>query len=89
MCGTLDYLAPEIVANEDYGYDVDNWCVGVLCYEMIKGYPPFEHDSQKETRRRITALSYKFNFRFSDGARDLISKVKKKPHIFIKGKGRG
>ena len=80
MCGTLDYLAPEIVANERYGYDVDNWCVGVLCYEMINGSPPFEHDSQKETKRRITALSYVFNHRFSDGAKDLISKVKKKPH---------
>ncbi|CAF4576085.1 unnamed protein product, partial [Rotaria sp. Silwood2] len=41
-CGTLDYLAPEIVGHKQYQYKVDNWCVGVLAYELLSGHTPFQ-----------------------------------------------
>lgn len=44
MCGTLDYLAPEMVNGRAYDEKVDNWTLGVLAYELIVGYPPFESD---------------------------------------------
>lgn len=52
MCGTLDYLAPEMVENKAHDYAVDNWTLGVLCYEFLYGVPPFEADSQADTFRR-------------------------------------
>ncbi|KFM78735.1 Aurora kinase A-A, partial [Stegodyphus mimosarum] len=45
MCGTLDYLAPEMLDNKTYDEKVDLWCLGVLCYEFLVGKPPFEADS--------------------------------------------
>eukprot|EP01069_Polyplicarium_translucidae_P008528 Polyplicarium_translucidae@DN3232_c0_g1_i4.p2 len=43
-CGTLDYLSPEICRHEWYGREVDVWCLGVLCYELATGGPPFSHE---------------------------------------------
>lgn len=44
-CGTLDYLSPEICRHEWYGTEVDVWCLGVLCYELATGGPPFSHEA--------------------------------------------
>ncbi len=49
MCGTLDYLPPEIVLNTAYDYKVDIWCIGILTFEFCAGYPPFESCNSKET----------------------------------------
>ncbi|XP_006903022.1 PREDICTED: aurora kinase C-like [Elephantulus edwardii] len=53
MCGTLDYLSPEIIEGRTYDEKVDLWCIGVLCYELLVGTPPFESSSQSETSKRI------------------------------------
>jgi len=37
LCGTSDYLAPEVVKGEKYGKSVDIWCLGILLYEMLFG----------------------------------------------------
>jgi len=37
LCGTSDYLAPEIIKGENYGKSVDIWCIGILLYEMLYG----------------------------------------------------
>jgi serine/threonine protein kinase len=52
MCGTLDYLAPEMVENKGHDYAVDNWTLGILCYEFLYGAPPFEAESQEDTFKR-------------------------------------
>lgn len=52
MCGTLDYLAPEMVENKAHDYAVDNWTLGILCYEFLYGVPPFEAERQTDTFRR-------------------------------------
>ncbi|XP_028117094.1 serine/threonine-protein kinase Aurora-3 isoform X2 [Camellia sinensis] len=56
MCGTLDYLAPEMVENKAHDYAVDNWTLGILCYEFLYGVPPFEAESQTDTFRRCASL---------------------------------
>ena len=55
-CGTLDYLAPEIVGHKQYQYQVDNWCVGVLAYELLSGRAPFE-GTDDETKVKIANIN--------------------------------
>lgn len=57
MCGTLDYLAPEMVENKGHDYAVDNWTLGVLCYEFLYGVPPFEAERQCDTFKRYGIVS--------------------------------
>jgi aurora kinase len=42
LCGTLDYLPPEMVEGKDHDAAVDLWSLGVLAYEFLVGVPPFE-----------------------------------------------
>ncbi|KAJ3254177.1 spindle assembly checkpoint kinase [Boothiomyces macroporosus] len=76
MCGTLDYLPPEMVEGRDHSKDVDLWSLGVLCYEFLVGVPPFEdHTSHKATYRRIAKIDLKFPDYVSPEAKDLIKKL--------------
>lgn len=45
LCGTLDYLPPEMVEGKAHGGAVDLWALGVLTYEFLEGVPPFEEMS--------------------------------------------
>lgn len=75
MCGTLDYLPPEMVTGREYDERVDFWCLGVLCYEFLVGRPPFESGQQEDTYKRIQAVDVKYPECVRAPARDLISKV--------------
>ncbi|KAF8589529.1 protein kinase A catalytic subunit [Ramaria rubella] len=55
LCGTPDYLAPEVVAQGCYNKSVDWYALGILIFEMLAGYPPFhsEDPNPLELYRRI------------------------------------
>jgi serine/threonine protein kinase len=75
LCGTLDYLPPEMIEGHLHDHCVDIWALGVLCYEFLTGRPPFESSNQKETYRKITNLEFKFPSYVTEGARDFIRKL--------------
>jgi serine/threonine protein kinase len=50
LCGTLDYLPPEMVEGREHGSGVDVWGLGVLAYELLFGNPPFEAAGHHEVR---------------------------------------
>ncbi|CAI5509741.1 unnamed protein product [Closterium sp. Naga37s-1] len=60
VCGTLDYLPPEMVEGEQHGREVDVWALGVLLYELLVGCPPFEAPTQTDTYRRIVEVDVRF-----------------------------
>ena len=59
MCGTLDYLPPEMVENKQHDDRVDIWSLGVLSYEFLVGSPPFESPTQRETYIRICKVHHR------------------------------
>lgn len=75
MCGTLDYLPPEMVEGETYNGSVDQWCLGILCYEFLVGSPPFESENTEMTYEKIRRLAINYPSFMSIGAKDLISRV--------------
>ncbi|CAF3730814.1 unnamed protein product [Adineta steineri] len=75
LCGTLDYLPPEMLNGNGYDEKIDLWCLGVLTYEMIIGKPPFDSQTQHETIRMIRSIELTFPTGTSTDLRDLITKL--------------
>lgn len=74
LCGTLDYLPPEMVEGSMHDECVDVWSLGVLCYEFLFGDPPFEAAGHSETYKRILRVDLRFPEQpsISEEAKDLI-----------------
>jgi len=78
LCGTLDYLPPEMVENKRHDERVDHWCIGVLCYELLVGKPPFESQTSNETYKKIVSCQIRYPDYVTTLARDLITKLLQK-----------
>jgi len=77
LCGTPDYLAPEIVTGQGHGKGVDWWTLGILIYEMLASFPPFFDDEPMMTYRKIIQGKFKYPRYLSAQSKDLISKLLK------------
>ena len=78
ICGTLQYIAPEIISGEGYNESVDWWSLGIIMYEMLTGKLPFKFnfDSQEEQNDlNIYDKKIKYPSWIEENAKDLINKL--------------
>ena len=89
LCGTPDYLAPEVILNEGHDWGVDYWALGILIYEMTAGSPPFYADDPMEVYERILSGQIFIPAYFSRGLSDLVKRLLKTYQSKRLGKTKG
>jgi len=60
VCGTPDYVAPEIISKIPYGLKADIWSIGVISFILLGGYPPFFDDDQNALFRKIKKGKFEY-----------------------------
>lgn len=81
VCGTPNYLSPELVSPsfKGHSYEVDIWAIGVSAFAMLTGHPPFESTKKTITYENIKNCQYHFpyDFRISPISKDFIQSILK------------
>jgi len=77
LCGTLDYLPPEMCGEKQYTHEVDIWSMGILAYELVVGKPCFETTTNAATMDRIqkAEVSFPHGLPLSNECRDFIKRI--------------
>ena len=84
LCGTTEYMAPEMISEVGHGFAVDWWATGILLYEMVVGITPFFNKNRYQLFENIKGKRPKFpdrnrySIEYSDELVDLISRLLEK-----------
>ena len=77
ICGTTRYMAPEMILENGYSYEVDIWSLGIIMYILLFGKYPFDGRHKNEIYKKIKKTKYYFpkDTKISNEAKDLIKKI--------------
>jgi len=78
FCGTIEYMAPEILTRHGHGKAVDWWSLGTLMYDMLTGAPPFCAENRKRTIEKILKGKLVLPQYLTFEAKDLLKKLLKR-----------
>lgn len=78
FCGTIEYMAPEILTRSGHGKAVDWWSLGALMFDMLTGMPPFTADNRKNTIDAILKGKLNIPAYLATDSRDLIRRLMKR-----------
>lgn len=84
LCGTLEYMSPEMLAQKRHGEKTDVWALGILLFELLHGSPPYKADNFETMKRQSEVRIIQANPKVSAETRDLLEKmvVKDPKHRF-------
>lgn len=75
MCGTPNYISPEVASRELHGLPADVWGLGCMLYTLLVGSPPFHTQHVKTTLNKVINADYKIPSELSIQAQDLLQKL--------------
>eukprot|EP00040_Diaphanoeca_grandis_P018885 m.99402 g.99402 ORF g.99402 m.99402 type:complete len:355 (+) comp27156_c2_seq1:97-1161(+) len=75
LCGTPEYLAPEIILSKGYNRAVDWWALGVLIFEMCAGYPPFYAEQPIQIYEKIVTGKVRYASHMSKEIQSLLKSL--------------
>jgi protein kinase A len=75
LCGTPEYIAPEVLLNKGHGKGVDWWTLGILVYEMLVGQPPYVDDDPLRVYQQVLAGKLAFPRFIDRNAKSLVKKL--------------
>ncbi|KAM3182874.1 hypothetical protein ACTXT7_011477 [Hymenolepis weldensis] len=85
MCGTPNYISPEVASRGQQVLETDVWSLGIMLYTLVVGYPPFDTREVRSTLNRVLAGDYEMPSHLSSDCTDLISRLlRKQPQDRIK-----
>lgn len=73
MCGTPEYMSPEVLTQQGHGFCVDYWGLGMLLYEMMTGLPPWYTTDRTRLFRRLRSAPLDIPTYFSQSSASCVS----------------